>query len=391
MPKLTLRPPKYRKHKASGQAVVTLNGRDFYLGPHGSTASRVEYDRLTAEWLQNGRSLPPAERSDTTVVEVIAAYVKFAKAYYVKNGRPTREATLIRDTMRFVRDRYGRIPTVDFGPLALKAVRQRMIEADHSRGYINKNIDRIRRMFRWASSEELVPASVPQALATVAGLRKGRTEARETVPVGPVEDSMIDTALPHLSSIVADMVRFQRLTGCRPAEVCIMRPLDVDTSSEVWSYRPESHKTEHHGRERVIFIGPKAQDVLRSYLLRDKANCCFVPAESEQKRSAKRRENRRSPMTPSQSKRLPKKNGRRRPGTHYDVASYRRAIHRACDRAQIERWSPNRLRHTAATEIRQRFGLEAAQVTLGHSRADVTQIYAERDMAKAAAVMAELG
>ena len=204
MPKLTLRPPKYRKHKVSGQAVVTLNGRDFYLGPYGSKASRVEYDRLTAEWLRNGRCLPHCDRSDTTVVEVIAAYVKFAKTYYVKDGRLTREATLVRDTMRFIWDLYGRTPAVDFGPLALKAVRQRMIEADHSRGYINKNIDRIRRMFRWAASEELAPASVPQALATVAGLRKGRTEARESVPVGPVEDLMIDATLPHLPDVVAD-------------------------------------------------------------------------------------------------------------------------------------------------------------------------------------------
>jgi hypothetical protein len=28
--------PKYRKHKASGQAVVTLAGRDHYLGPRGT-------------------------------------------------------------------------------------------------------------------------------------------------------------------------------------------------------------------------------------------------------------------------------------------------------------------------------------------------------------------
>ena len=50
MPRLSLRPPKYRKHKASGQALVTLNGRDFYLGPHGSPESRADYDRLVAEW-----------------------------------------------------------------------------------------------------------------------------------------------------------------------------------------------------------------------------------------------------------------------------------------------------------------------------------------------------
>jgi len=57
----------------------------------------------------------------------------------------------------------------------------------------------------------------------------------------------------------------------------------------------------------------------------------------------------------------------------------------------LEGWSPNQLRHSAATEIRLRFGLEAAQVALGHSKAEVTQVYAERDWTKAAAVMREVG
>ena len=51
MPKLVDSVPKYRLHRASGQAVVTIQGRDFYLGPWKSKASRVEYDRLIGEWL----------------------------------------------------------------------------------------------------------------------------------------------------------------------------------------------------------------------------------------------------------------------------------------------------------------------------------------------------
>jgi integrase len=57
----------------------------------------------------------------------------------------------------------------------------------------------------------------------------------------------------------------------------------------------------------------------------------------------------------------------------------------------LPKWSPNRLRHTAATEIRKRFGLEAAQVALGHATADVSQIYAERDLTLAAEVMRKIG
>ena len=54
-------------------------------------------------------------------------------------------------------------------------------------------------------------------------------------------------------------------------------------------------------------------------------------------------------------------------------------------------WSPNQLRHAAGTEVRRQFGLEAAQVVLGHSKADVTQVYAERDQALAAEIMQKIG
>jgi integrase len=188
------------------------------------------------------------------------------------------------------------------------------------------------------------------------------------------------------------MVRFQRLVGCRPEEVCIVRPCDVDRSGDVWVYRPESHKTEHHGRERLIFIGPKAQAILRPYLLRESETYCFSPAESERKRRTERSAARRVPLKygnrPGTNR---KAKPRRTPRDRYDSNSYRRAIHRACDKAGVERWAPNRLRHSAGTEIRRLFGIEAAQVTLGHASADVTQVYAERDAELARRVAREVG
>ncbi len=53
-------------------------------------------------------------------------------------------------------------------------------------------------------------------------------------------------------------------------------------------------------------------------------------------------------------------------------------------------WHPHQLRHNYATNVRREFGLEAAQVLLGHTKADVTQIYAERDMTRAATVAVKL-
>jgi len=66
------------------------------------------------------------------------------------------------------------------------------------------------------------------------------------------------------------------------------------------------------------------------------------------------------------------------------------AVKRAALKAGLTHWHPNQLRHTFATQVRKQHGLEAAQVLLGHARADVTQVYAERDGALAATVAAKI-
>ena len=418
------RVPSYRRHKPTNQAVVTINGQDIYLGKWNTAASKAEYDRLIAEFLANGRRLQ--SDADRTVVEVLNAYRKFAENYYRKGGRVTSEYGGIKDALKLVRELYGRTNANDFGPLALKAVRQRMIDKGWSRSTINQSIGRIRRCFKWAVENELVRPDMYHGLMAVSGLRKGRSEAREPDPVQPVDDATVQATLPHLTPVVADMIRLQRITGCRPQDVCNLRPCDVDMSGDVWLYRPGTHKTEHHDRERTIPIGPKGQDILRPYLLREKESHCFRPVDSEKKRRAEQHASRTTPLSCGNR---PGTNRRRKPkrtaGEQYTTDSYRRAIHRACDlafpapeplcrrvdesvrkwqerltdkqRAELDqwqsdhRWSPNRLRHSAGTEIRKRYGLEAAQVILGHASADVTQVYAERDLQKAVEIMREVG
>jgi hypothetical protein len=53
MPKLGICYPEYRKHRRSGQAIVTINGHDFLLGPHGTQVSRNAYDQRIAEWISS--------------------------------------------------------------------------------------------------------------------------------------------------------------------------------------------------------------------------------------------------------------------------------------------------------------------------------------------------
>ena len=132
------------------------------------------------------------------------------------------------------------------------------------------------------------PDSLPRVTSRCRAA-EGRTAAREPKPVLPVADDLVDATLPCLPAAVADMVRFQRLTGARPGELCQLRPCDVDRSGEIWEYRPADHKTAYRGRERIVYIGPKAQQVLLPYLLRDAQANCFSPLESEQKRHEEQR------------------------------------------------------------------------------------------------------
>lgn len=418
--------PKYRKHRASGQAIVTLNGQDHYLGPHGTRASHLAYDRLILEYLSADRQAPQPAEPRLSMVELLAAYWRHCKGYYVKHGEPTQEQAAYRKIIRELRQLYGDLPVADFGPKCLKALRQLWIGKNHKRGTINDNIDRVRRIFRWAVSEELIAPDIFQALKTVPGLRKGRTEVAEGEPVLPVAMDVVERTLLELQPVVQDMIRVQLLTGMRPNEICSLRPCDVDRSLSVWEYRPEAHKMEHKSRSRVIFIGPAAQARLASYLLRDHTAPCFSPRENVQQWLEHKHERR---VTDSSRGNRPGTNRqaspKRAPRDGYDTSSYRRAIHRACDLAfpapeplcrrnsetlkqwhsrltpqqrlqlavwqSAQRWSPNQLRHTAATLVRKQFGLEAAQVVLGHAAADVTQVYAERDADKAREVVRQIG
>jgi integrase len=171
-----------------------------------------------------------------------------------------------------------------------------------------------------------------------------------------------------------------------------MRPCDISRGADgVWVYRPREHKTEHFGAVRHVLMGPRAQEVLRPWLDRAPEAYCFSPAEAVAARNARSRAHRKSPMTPSQAARKAKPHPKQAAGARYDKDSYRWAIRKVCQKAGVPVWHPNELRHTAATEIRASVGLEAAQAVLGHAKADVTQVYAERDLAKARAVMSEIG
>jgi integrase len=356
MPRLTNKPPSYSLHKPSGLAKVKYRGKITYLGKYGTRESREAY----AEFITNLPKLDaPAEPAvlvagaPLLVSEITLRYFRHAKQYYRKNGVPTGEHVTVRSALRPIEDKFGGLPANEFGPKCLKEAQQCMIALGWSRRYINKATSIIKRCFDWCVSEELIDVSTAGALKTVPGLLKGRTQAREKPPVCPVSDAHVDAVLPHVSDLVGAVIRVMRLTGARPSEAISLVSNNLDRSDpECWIYRPGQHKTEHHDKGRAIFIGPQAQAIIRPRLVKAGASGRVFPISR---------------------------------------AGLRTAVERGCRRAGIPNWHPNQLRHSAATEFRAKFGLEAAQVLLGHSRADVTQVYAERDLEKARAVARKIG
>jgi hypothetical protein len=127
MPRLIHSNPSYCRHKATGQAYVTIDGRDIYLGTYGAAASRAAYDRMIGQWLANGRCLPTEQPA--TISEVITAFWKHAQVYYRRpDGTQTGEANMFKYALRPLRRLYGATPANEFGPLALVAVRKFMVE-----------------------------------------------------------------------------------------------------------------------------------------------------------------------------------------------------------------------------------------------------------------------
>jgi integrase len=438
--------PAYRQRAGYSQAIVTLTDaetrqrRDYWLGEFDQPESRERYHRVIAEWERRGRRLPPpdfdappARRADEiTIVEVIREYWRWAADYY----RP-KHTQALDGALTILRQFYGRTAAIDFGPKKLRLLRDHMIRGDGSRRmpwsrkYINSQVQRIRHMFKWAAGHELVPVAVHQSLCTLEALRRGRCEAREGKKVTPVPQHLLDAVLPKLTKPVAALVKLQRLTGARAGELLGMRPCDVEMDDKlgVWTYKPEEHKNAYREHERVIYFGPHAQEVVRPFL-RDRATNAFLfsPGESDMERRERQHAERKTPdgqgNEPGTNR---KEHPKRKPGARFTTNTYHRAIQYVCDRTfpppphlakrddettdawrdrleveelwdelvawrKAHRFHPHQLRHNAATELRKAFGLEAAQLTLGHASAQITDaIYAERDRAKVIEIMRKIG
>lgn len=362
--------PKLRRH-ARGCGHVRIRKVDYYLGswpdPKSPPPDDVleAYHRTIAEFMGSQQRFT-IQTSTPTIAMLAVAFLKHAEVHYV-DGSSTNEIVNFRLSLKPLLKLYGSTLVKSFGPKSLKAVRQAMIDSKLARRVVNQRIRRIKHVFKWGVEEELVPGEVWYQLSAVRGLQKGRTAARETPPVLPVSLEHFEAVVNASRSVVAAMARLQMLTGMRPAEVCSITPGQVDRSDkEMWIYRPAQHKTSWRDKVREIAIGPQGQAILTPYLLRGADEPCFTRAGMGNGKN-----------TTS--------------GSAYPPSDYGLYLRRVAQRIGIPPWSPNQIRHTRATELRRKYGLEISRVILGHSTPVVTEIYAEQDREAAMKVMREIG
>lgn len=358
--------PSYLRH-SSGQARVRVDGRDILLGEYNSKESRVRYAEIVAK-LVSGQAVqkPTAKRGQSsqpdpgmTVNELVVAYLSWADGHFVKNGKPTSEIHCLKSAVKPLVELYGFHAVDGFGPRALKAVREKMVASGWCRKTVNKNVGRIRSLFRWGVSNEQVQPATLQKLQAVAPLLAGRTEAPDNAPKTPATDEQVMAVRPLVSELVWDLVTVQRLTGARAGELLAMTPGKLDRSAAVWLFNVDGHKTAHHGHARIVAIGSRAQEVLIPRMQGLGGDELIFPIRRD---------------------------------------SYTLAIRRACEKYNrrnphkpIEVWSPHQLRHAKAHEVRERFGLEHVQATLGHAEFSMSERYAQATLARAVEAAAVMG
>jgi integrase len=194
----------------------------------------------------------------------------------------------------------------------------------------------------------MIPESVLGALKCVSGLRYGKTAARESEPVKPVPDALVDAILPYVAPPLRAMIELQRVTGMRSGKVCQMRTCDINVHGAVWTYTPARHKTQFRGHTRTVFLGPRSQEILKPWLRIDVRAFLFSPAEAEEWRRNQRHSKRKTPLLCGNrpgTNRVRKP--RRPPGDRYTAGSYGRAIQYGCELAF---GMPSELRRAPANE-----------------------------------------
>ena len=352
--------PAYQYH-VSGQARVTLGGKDFYLGKHNSPESLARYYSLLAEYNANGKQTPevpeapPGETHQADAVILVKHIVADYRANVLPNydhdpGRGNR----LKNLCDLIESRHGDEPAAEFGPRKLDALRKILLTKGmgkkgkpNRRQQVNEIVRYVVTIFERGVAQELISPDRIRALEALKPLKRGEVEEnqeRQKVTVATIEATM-----NKLTPVMQAMVRIQLATAMRPSEIHRMTPAQIDRSGEVWIYRPTSHKNVNKGKARAIPIIGDALEALTPYVFGDPEELCFVTSK----------------------------------GSPWDKDNYRREITKAAKAAKVAHWAPYSIRHLTLQTVRDAQGPEGAQALAGHSHLNMTERYAKASELKA--------
>lgn len=339
--------PKYRYH-ISGQAHVEFNGVRFYLGPHDSPESHARYLKLVAEYQSSGYKTPERSSNHVDKPLTIAEFLVDFRENGVSRITPAPSHRKTFETLADkLDDEFGHLPVAEFGPRLLATVRESFVERGNCRNHANKLTRYIVRVFRWGVSRETVKPEQLIALESLIPLRRG--EAKDNPKRQPVAIEVVEMTIPFVNQVIADMIRLQLFTGCRPSELFTLTPGEVDRTGGEWMIRKRGHKTEHHSKSRAIPVVGKARAVLSKYLLQSDNKLCFVNSR----------------------------------GNGWTKDTYRRHITRACKKNKLTYWTPYQIRHLVGQSVRDNMSAEHVQAILGHSKISMVETYSRAAESKA--------
>lgn len=392
--------PRVTVHRGSGRARIRFGNRTFWLGAAGSKEADANYKRILAAWGENGGSLPddftlqpdqpltvPAVKMPSrspgaaTVADLLATTLA-----EVGGGRSIKELRKVSRWWRlkaaaYALEPYARTPALEFGPRILGDIARQLASGPmHTKHrhrptatWAREVLGEIRRIFREAVAREELP---PERLVALNSLTRLPVQAAR--PAGhrqPVPDADIEATCAHLPAVVADAVRFIRLTGCRPSEALNACRAELTTTGTTWAWQLREHKTKHHGRTRTIAVGPRARAILQRWW-QGKADGDIIFSRGDLRRAT---------AGPVKMRRL------RTDGNAFDQADLRQRVKRAASQAGVPHWTPYQLRHSGLTAIRSTGGVDAAQAQADHADTRTLQRYAGPDISRQAAAVEAVG
>lgn len=365
--------PRYpRKLDKAGRLRIKIAGRHYYLPkPLGSLESIAEYERLRLEHALGKIATPKAATSKQplTISALIAARLADDP-----RGQADKEVRAIARACTPLAALFGDTLAAEFTTLRLRALQDAMIAgtwtADAidrwSRTYINVQIGRVCRLFRWAETEGHVQPGTWGHLRTLPPIKRNDRRCHHTAPRLPVDwETQVLPCFKFMAPQVEAMVKVQLFGGMRPGEVCTMRRCEIDQAGPqgTWLYRPGQHKGSHRGHALVKVLGPQGQTALAPWLMAaEPEGFVFPPCKNRYRRG------------------------------HYTVEGYGRAITRAIEAAGVAPWSAYCLRHLGKQLATREFGLDHARAFLGQLSLGATAGYAAMiDLRTAAEVARKIG